>query len=311
MKYKYFNNKKCQLLHPIMTMGTFDGVHQGHRKLLRKLVIEAKKNHGEAVVITYYHHPLEIIHRKTFPYLLSESNIKENLLRNLGVDSVLYLNFDKRMAEMSAEDFLSEIIIGELKAKEIVVGYDTHFGKNREGNYSFLKKNQERFGYELHYVEPYKLDNKIISSSIIRDLVREGSMKKAQEYLGRTYSLTGSVVHGEHIGTEIGFPTINIAPFDDYKLIPALGVYITSLLIDGKKYYGVTNIGYSPTLKRSHIKEVETFIFDFNQDIYDKSIEIFFHRHIRDEKLFDSTEKLIKSIDNDILEAKDFFGMRV
>ena len=155
-----------------------------------------------------------------------------------------------------------------------------------------------------------KLDNKIISSSIIRDLVREGNMEKAQEYLGRTYSLTGNVIHGEHIGTEIGFPTINIAPFDDYKLIPALGVYITSLLIDGKKYYGVTNIGYSPTLKRSHIKEVETFIFDFNQDIYDKSIEIFFHRRIRDEKMFDSTEKLIETINNDIFEAKDFFGMK-
>ena len=310
MKYKYFNNKKCHLLYPIITMGTFDGVHKGHKKLLEKLVNRAKQKYGEAVVITYYHHPLEIIHRKTFPYLLSERNIKENLLKEIGVDCVLYLNFDKRMAEMSAKEFLSEIIIKELKAKEIVVGYDTHFGKNREGNYSFLKENQKTFEYALHYVEPYKLDNIIISSSIIRDLIREGNMEKAQKYLGRTYSLTGTVIHGEHIGTKIGFPTINISPFDDYKLIPALGVYITSLLINGNKFYGVTNIGYSPTLKRSHIKEIETFIFDFDQNIYNKSIEIFFHKRIRDEKMFDSTENLVNTINKDIIEAKRFFEIQ-
>lgn len=309
MKYKFFNNKKCNLTYPIVTMGTFDGVHKGHKKLLEKLVREAKKNNGESVVITYYHHPLEVIHSKTFPYLLTEKDIKKELLRELGVDCVLYLNFDKKMAEMTAESFLSEIIIGELQAKEIVVGYDTHFGKKREGNYSFLKKAKEKFGYELHYVEPYKLDNRIVSSSIIRDLIREGNMQKAKEYLGREYSLVGNVVHGEHIGTEIGIPTINTVPIDDYKLIPALGVYITSLLIDNKKFYGVTNIGYSPTLKRSHIKEIETFIFDFDQNIYDKSVEIFFHRRIRDEKMFNTTQELINVINEDIKEAKEFFGL--
>ena len=227
---KYFNHQKCDFNYPIITMGTFDGVHKGHQKLLNKVIELAKRKNGESVVITYYHHPLEVIHKKTFPYLLTERDIKEHCIKKLGIDYVLYLKFDREMAEMSAYDFLSKIIIGELKAKEIVVGYDTHFGKNREGNLQFLKNHQSEFGYKLHYVEPFKIENIIVSSSKIRDLIREGDLEKASLYLGRTYSLKGKVVHGEKIGTEIGFPTINVKPTDNYKLIPALGGYGTTLI---------------------------------------------------------------------------------
>ena len=290
-------------------MGTFDGVHKGHKKLLKKLTDTAKEKHGESIVITYYHHPLEIIHKKTFPYLLTERDIKEHCLKNQGVDYVLYLKFDKKMAEMSAYEFLKEILIGEVGAKEIVVGYDTHFGRKREGNLDFLKKHQNEFGYKLHYVEPFKIDNIIVSSSKIRDFIREGDLEKATLYLGREYSLKGKVIHGEKIGTEIGFPTVNLKPIDEYKLIPALGVYATSLLIDNKRFYGVTNVGYSPTLKNTHIKEIETYIFDFSDDIYDKNVELFFHKRIRDEKFFSRLEDLIKEIENDIKFTKKYFNI--
>ncbi len=306
---KYFNHQKVNFKYPVITMGTFDGVHKGHKKLLKKLTDTAKEKHGESIVITYYHHPLEIIHKKTFPYLLTERDIKEHCLKNQGVDYVLYLKFDKKMAEMSAYEFLKEILIGEVGAKEIVVGYDTHFGRKREGNLDFLKKHQNEFGYKLHYVEPFKIDNIIVSSSKIRDFIREGDLEKATLYLGREYSLKGKVIHGEKIGTEIGFPTVNLKPIDEYKLIPALGVYATSLLIDNKRFYGVTNVGYSPTLKNTHIKEIETYIFDFSDDIYDKNVELFFHKRIRDEKFFSRLEDLIKEIENDIKFTKKYFNI--
>ena len=136
---KYFKNQKCNFIYPVITMGTFDGVHLGHQKLLQELKSKAREHRGEAVVITYYHHPLELIHKSTFPYLLTEKEKKEELLKKHGVDCILYLDFNENMVNLSAEDFLCNIIIGEVKAKAIVIGYDTHFGKNRSGNFQFLK----------------------------------------------------------------------------------------------------------------------------------------------------------------------------
>ncbi len=307
---KYFHHQKMDFKYPIITMGTFDGVHRGHKKLLKKLTDLAKEKNGESIVITYYHHPLEIIHKKTFPYLLTEREIKEHCIKKLGIDYVLYLKFDRKMAKMNAYDFLKDILIGEIKAKEIVVGYDTHFGKNREGNLDFLKKHQAEFGYKLHYVEPFKIDNIIVSSSLIRDYIREGDMETASKFLGRIYSLKGKVVHGEKIGSEIGFPTVNLKPIDEYKLIPAIGVYATTLTIDNKKHFGVTNIGYSPTLKNTHIKEIETYIFDFSKDVYGKDVEIFFHKKIRDEILFENADALIRQINKDIEKTKRMFNLQ-
>ncbi|OQX70445.1 MAG: riboflavin biosynthesis protein RibF [Candidatus Cloacimonas sp. 4484_275] len=273
-------------------MGTFDGVHLGHRKLLKSLRKRADETGGEAVVITYYHHPLEIIHKKTFPYLLTERHKKEELIKNLGIDCVLYLNFDEKMAEMTADEFLTEILLGELETREFVVGYDTHFGKKREGNSEFLEKNAEKFHYRVETVEPLKIDNRIVSSSLIRDFVREGNMQSVERFLGRKYSLFGKVVSGKKIGRKIGFPTINVEPSDPNKK---------------QKYIAVTNIGYSPTLKKTNIKEIETFILDFEGEVYDKEVEIIFHRRLRDEVLFPSENDLIKAIFKDVEQTRRYF----
>jgi riboflavin kinase/FMN adenylyltransferase len=306
---KYFKNQKCNFTFPVITMGTFDGVHLGHQKLLQELKSKAREHEGEAVVITYYHHPLELIHKSTFPYLLTEKEKKEELLKKHGVDCVLHLDFNENMVNLSAEDFLYNIIISEVKAKSIVIGYDTHFGKNRSGNFQFLKENSIKYNYEIDIIEPYQIDNRIVSSSLIRDLVREGDMINTSEFLGRNYSVSGVVKTGHRIGHGLGFPTINLHPSDRHKLIPGIGVYICEAEFHDSRYKAVTNVGYSPTLKNTGIKEIETHILDFKGDLYNTPVEIFFHKKLRDELHFDNRDKLIGMIKKDIKLTREYFPL--
>ena len=304
---KYFKAQKCDFIKPVVTMGTFDGVHLGHIKLLKQVVKKAKESNTKSIVITYFHHPLETIHKKTFPYLLTERENKEKLIKECGIDCVLYLDFNEKMAQMQPEDFLKKIIIDEIGAKDLIVGYDTHFGNSREGNYQFLKERSSIYNYSIELIEPVKIDNHIISSSLIREYIREGDMQYAAKLLGRNYSIHGSVKLGHRIGRKIGFPTINLQPLDDNKLIPAIGVYVCEVLVDGEKYFGVTNIGYSPTMKTTRIKEIETHILDFNEDLYHNNVEISFNKKLRDELLFKDKDELIEAIGNDVQQAREFF----
>jgi len=305
---QYFNLQKFQFHHPVITMGTFDGIHRGHQKLLQELRSRADRLKGEAIVVTYYHHPLETIHRKTFPYLLTERYKKEQLLKKFGVDHVLYLNFDEKMAAMEPEEFLKSVIIDELHPREIVVGYDTHFGKKRSGDFSFLQEREERYQFRSFLVPPCAVDDIIVSSSMIRDLVREGDMLSVEKYLGRKYSIVGQVISGHKIGRKLGFPTLNLQPHDPNKLIPALGVYASQVIIDEKTYGSVTNIGYSPTIKTTGIKEVETYLLDFDQDIYQQDIELVFLKRLRDEIKFADKPALIRQITLDVQQARDYLA---
>jgi len=307
---KYFKDQDCNFIKPVVTMGTFDGVHLGHVKILNHVVKKAKEKKTKSVVITYYHHPLETIHKKTFPYLLTERENKEKLLKECGIDCVLYLDFDEEMAQMQPEDFLKKIIIDEINAQDLVVGYDTHFGISREGNYQFLKDRSSIYNYCIELIEPEKINNHIISSSLIRDYIREGDMQNASKLLGRNYSIHGSVQLGHRIGRKIGFPTINLLPLDANKLIPAIGVYICEVLVEGKKNLGVTNIGYSPTLKTTRIKEIETHILDFDDDLYHKEVKVCFNKKLRDELQFNNKIELIEAIGKDIIETREFFKRR-
>ncbi len=304
---KYFKGQKINFKNPVVAMGTFDGVHLGHQKLLKKLLEKAEETGGESVVISYYHHPLEVIHKKTFPYLLTETFYKEDLLKSFGVDHVLYLEFDNKMATMNPHEFLENIILGEIKAKELIVGYDTHFGKYRGGDFDFLKKESNHHGYNVELVEPFKLHNRIISSSLIRDFIREGDMINATICLGRNYSINGTVVSGQQIGRDIGFPTINVFPHEFNKLIPGIGVYICEVKWNDQTFIGTTNIGYSPTLKKNNFKEIETFILDFSEDLYSQDVEIVFHKKLRDELDFNNIDELIKQIENDVRLTREYF----
>ncbi len=307
---KYFKAQKCDFTKPVVTMGTFDGVHLGHIKLLDRVVKKAEENNTKSIVITYFHHPLETIHKKTFPYLLTEHENKEKLIKKCGIDCVLYLDFNENMAQMQPEDFLKKIIIDEIGAKNLIVGYDTHFGNSREGNYQFLKDRSSMYNYNIELIEPVKIDNHIISSSLIRDYIREGDMQYASKLLGRNYSIRGSVQIGHRIGRKMGFPTINLRPLNNNKLIPAIGVYICEVLVNGGKYFGVTNIGYSPTMKTTRIKEIETHILGFDDNLYHKNVEVIFNKKLRDELLFKDKDELIEAIDKDVQQAREFFERR-
>ncbi|MCF7858470.1 MAG: bifunctional riboflavin kinase/FAD synthetase [Candidatus Cloacimonetes bacterium] len=307
---KYFKDQSCDFIRPVLTMGTFDGVHLGHEKLLKCAVQKAVEKNTKSVVLSYYHHPLETIHKKTFPYLLTQREKKEKLIKDCGIDYVLNLDFNKRIAQMSAQDFLKQIIIDKIGAQCLVVGYDTHFGRGREGNIQFLKDNAVKNYYCLEVVEPVMMGNQIISSSLIRDYIREGDLVKANKFLGHDYSVHGFVVTGHRIGREMGFPTINVIPFDDNKLIPAIGVYICKVFVNGSKYAGVTNIGYSPTIKTSRVKQIEMHILDFNEDVYNKDVEVCFIKRLRDEKIFKDKQELINSIAADVKVTRKYFKQK-
>jgi len=305
-----FLSEPCTFFHPIVTMGTFDGVHLGHQALLKKLRQRADETGGEAVVITYLHHPLETIHRKTFPYLLTPQKKKEALLKKWGADRVLYLNFTPQMAAMDAEDFFQNILIDELHTRELVVGYDTHFGKNRSGNIDFLRRACIQHNLPLDILPPLEINNRIVSSSFIRDLIREGAVNAVPQYLGRPYSLRGTVVDGHKIGRTLGFPTLNLSMQAPFSLIPDIGVYICEVEIQGHLHQALTNVGYSPTIKNTGIKEVETYILDFNAQVYGEEFELYFYKKLREELLFSSKDALISQIHADVKAAEEFFCER-
>lgn len=289
---------------PVITMGTFDGVHIGHKVLLQEVVHHANKKNVESVVITYITHPLETINQAVFPYLLTEKDKKIQLIKSLGIDHVLFLNFDQHMASMSAEMFLKDILITKLHPSEIIVGHDTHFGHSREGNYALLLANADMFHYRAYYINPIMRMDKIISSSRIRECLRTGNLSEANECLGYQYSITGKVIAGKAIGRKIGFPTINLQMYEKNKLLPANGVYFSSVHVNNKYYYALTNIGYSPTIKHSPVVEIESFLFDFSGDLYNQQIELVFFERLRDEIAFNSIEEMVLAIEKDVMKAE-------
>ncbi len=301
------NELNCDLKNSVITMGTFDGVHLGHQKLIKEVVKRAKKNKTKSVVITYEKHPLETLNLVTYPYILTEKKDKELLIKQLGVDCIVYLKFNKEMAEMSPEAFLENVLIKHINPKEIVFGYDTHFGKGRSGDYNFLKLKEKKYSYKSDIIQPFKIDGEIVSSSIIRKLIKLGKVKSAEKLLGRPYNLSGIVVHGKAIGRKIGFPTINISQKIRYKLNPKTGVYVTKVYAKGKSFLSVTSIGKSPTLKDSLSNNIETHILDVDEDFYNEKVKLEFIDFIRDEMKFDSVDKLIKAISNDIQYAREFY----
>lgn len=300
-----YSKQNCDVLNSVITMGTFDGVHLGHQKLLKELVRRAHKANNRSVVITYYHHPLETIFRNTFPYLLTEIKKREELLRDIGIDCIMYLNFTSEMAEMSAERFLQEVICREVQPSEIVVGYDTHFGKDRQGSYDLLKAAEMDYNYKVDIVEPFRLNGKIVSSSWCRECIRAGAVDQARYLLGRSYSIRGEVVKGNRIGHQLGFPTVNIAWEDSNKLIPKNGIYLSRVKLADKEHWGVTNIGYRPTVIDKSDLTVETHILDFEEEIYGEVIEISFESRLRAELKLHGRNELKKYILHDIKTARE------
>ncbi|MBC8526247.1 MAG: bifunctional riboflavin kinase/FAD synthetase [Candidatus Cloacimonetes bacterium] len=303
---KSIHKIKHKLKNPVVTVGTFDGVHLGHQKIMQTLVKRARAIDGVSVVITYHPHPLEILNKKHFPYLLTEKVKKEEFLKEMGIDYVLWLDFNEELVNLSPEDFIKEYFVDKLAAEEIIIGYDWHFGKDRAGDYHLLKKFEKIYGYKTDIVKEVRRGKKIVSSTKIREYIRNGKLELAQKMLGRNYSILGKIVQGDKIGRQLGFPTTNLKPIETRKLFPQSGVYLTKVQFKQHEMWGLTNIGIKPTIKKNNRRKfIETYIFDFNEEIYSEEIELIFIRKIRDEKKFKSKEELINQIKSDEVDARN------
>jgi riboflavin kinase/FMN adenylyltransferase len=283
----------------VATIGFFDGVHVGHRFLLQHLKDEAKRLGKKSLVISFQNHPRSIVSSDFHISLLTTCDEKITLLSEIGIDACVFLPFDKAMASLTAYEFLDNIILKKLGVHELLVGYDHRFGRNRAEGFDDYVRYGKQLGIHIIPIEALDGDRIHISSSQIRKLLLNGEIDEANKMLNRPYQLSGTVVSGEQLGQKLGFPTANINPEKD-KLIPANGVYVVDVTIDGKKTYkGMLNIGYRPTVTEKKSTQIEVHLLDFSEQIYGHSIELFFLHKLRDEVKFNSTEELIEQLKKD------------
>jgi riboflavin kinase/FMN adenylyltransferase len=293
------------LKNPVLTIGNFDGVHLGHLALFEKVKERAKASGGHSAVMTFEPHPIKVMKPGNGPLLITPTRQKLELIGKVGIDILICIPFTPEFSSVSAEDFVKHILVGKIGIRELVVGYDYAFGRNREGNIPLLRDLGSRLGFLVHLVEPIHIDHTLVSSTSIRRLVLEGKLPEAKSLLGRDYQVEGTVVSGHRRGGRLlGFPTANLKPEDE--LLPKTGVYAVTVIIDGKTYQGVTNVGYNPTFHDTSLT-VETHVLDFSGDLLGKRIQVNFLSRLRGEKSFQDIGELSKQIAKDIEDAKAIF----
>ena len=276
----------------VFTQGTFDGVHLGHQKILKRLKDESIKAGGESVLLTFWPHPrLFLFPEDNQLKLLQTLDEKLEQLEKAGVDNVVVLPFTKEFSQMLPEEFIKDFLVNSLNVHTAIIGYDHRFGRNREGDINLLKSYEAQYNYTVLEIGPEDIDDITISSTKIRNSLLSGAIDTANAYLGRPYSFSGKVVHGKKLGRTIGYPTANLDINHPNKLIPAIGVYAVQCKVDGQVFGGMMNIGNNPTVPGKDFS-VEVNIFDFSADIYDKVVEIFVVARLRDEKKFGNLEEL-------------------
>lgn len=283
----------------VVTSGTFDGVHVGHKKILSRLSEVAGKNSGETVVITFWPHPRLVLYpNDTELKLLNTFEEKAGLLKKEGVQHLLRIPFTKEFSQLSSEEFIRNILVDKIGTKKLVIGYDHHFGKNREGSFEQLKLNGPTYGFEVEEISKQDVDHVTVSSTIIRKAIESADIELANELLGQRYSLSGRVVKGDQIGRQLGYPTANMEIDSLHKLIPADGIYAVYVHHAGTVYKGALYIGHRPTVDGTK-KVIEVNIFNFNREIYGESLTVEFHKFIRGDQKFDSLDELKAQIDID------------
>ncbi len=289
----------------VISIGTFDGIHLGHRHLLERVCELARAQRTESVVITYRDHPAISLKKDADIAVLCPAEIKEQELKRLGIGRVVMLDFSPEFAQTSAISFLEDYLVAKWQPEIIVMGYDSHFGKNREGNRDFLLKHSARFGYRVEYVEALCDSDQVISSSRIRRLLRNREVEEANRLLGRHYQLLGTIHHGLAKGRDLGFPTANMRLNNPRQLIPATGLYLSKVHIKEGSFFGLTNIGKSPTVKLNGIIEVETFLIGFDSDLYGSTMQVELIKYLREEKMFASTQLLQQAMHEDLAQAHE------
>ena len=283
----------------IITLGTYDGVHSGHRQIIQTVVEKAKNASARSFLITFDPHPRKIISSDFKLQLLNTLPEKIELLTSLGIDNLLIINFTKEFSQLSPDEFILKYLVNGIGLKEVVIGHDHHFGKGRDGDIENLKRLGMNYNFKVSAVQGFMVNDEIVSSTKIRNAVLSGDISKANKLLGRTYSFSGKVVYGDMRGRQLGFPTANLKIDDEDKLLPCIGIYAVECVIDDQKYYGLLSIGSRPTFHETGEIIPEVYLFDFDEDIYEKSVRVNLVKRIRDEQKFSSAEELIQQMNRD------------
>jgi len=286
-----------------LAIGVFDGVHRGHQAVISTSADHAAASNGTPVVVTFDPHPEKVLRPQAAPHLLSATEHKIALIRALGVEHLLIITFDKQFAATEPEDFVRKLVIHSKPLREICVGHEWSFGKNRRGNLDLLKKLGAKFNFDVVGIPPVKINGAVVSSTAIRQAIEKGDLAKAAEVLGREYTILGTVTRGDNLGKKIGFPTANLSAHSEQ--FPPNGVYVAEARIDGELYRGVINLGIRPTVSSGKSERVlEIHLFDFNRDIYGHDVEVRFLKFLRPEKKFQDLDTLVQQIRQDVEQAR-------
>ena len=275
----------------ILTIGTFDGIHIGHQKILKSLVAQAKKENLLANVLTFFPHPRMVLQKESQIKLIDTLKEREDFLRKLGVDNLIIHPFSVAFSKLTALEFIQNILVKQLKIDSLYIGYDHRFGRNREATVEDLKSYGQQYDFKVNIISAQQIATIAVSSTKIREAIALGDFVKVHHFLGRPFQLRGTVTKGEGIGRKLAFPTANLNVNIPYKIIPPQGVYLVSILLEKGVFYGMMNIGTRPTLSGKN-ESIEIHIFDFNEDLYGKMITVCLYEKIRDERKFDSLEAL-------------------
>lgn len=287
----------------VLTIGTFDGVHLGHQKIVERVVTTARQEGLLATVFTFFPHPRMVVQHDKGLKLIHTLEEKKQLLQQLGVDLLVVQPFNEAFAQLTAEEFVSTILAEHLNVKKVIIGYDHRFGRNRTANIDDMRLFGKKYGFAVEEISVQEVDEVSVSSTKIREALNKGDVTTAEHYLGTPYSLTGRVVHGLKLGRTLGYPTANIQVTEEYKLIPKDGVYAVYSYIDGRKVYGMMSIGKNPTIEGKGAS-IEVYFFDFNGDLYDQKLTIEFVQYLREEQKFATIDLLKKQLQDDETAAR-------
>jgi riboflavin kinase / FMN adenylyltransferase len=291
----------------VVTIGTFDGVHVGHLKVIDRLLRHKEVSKTESLLLTFFPHPRMVLSGAGDVRLLNTLQERIDLLSLTGLDNLVVHPFDQQFSELSAEDFVCEVLVKRLRASKVIVGHDHRFGHGRTAGFEDLQRFGNQYEFTVEQIPAQELDDITISSTKIRHALQAGEIKKANDYLGYPFLLSGTVVHGKHLGQTLGFPTANIEIAESYKLIPGHGVYLVHAELQGNLLPAVANIGTRPTIEGERVS-VEVHLLDYNEDLYGKILKIHLLDRIRDEKKFNSLQQLTQQIAFDVAYAKKYFG---
>lgn len=291
----------------VVTIGTFDGVHVGHQKIVKRLVKIAKESNLQSIVLTFFPHPRMILQKDANIKLINTIDEKAELFNNLGLDYLIIKEFTKEFSRLTALEFVRDILVNKLHVSHIIIGYDHQFGKNRTANINDLREYGEIYDFEVTEISAQDIDEVTVSSTKIRKALNEGDIMTANTYLGYQFMLTGTIVKGKGLGKQIDFPTANLLIKEPYKLIPKAGVYIVKSVVNGEVVFGMMNIGINPTVGGKN-QSIEIHFFDFNKEIYGEKVKIELLIRIRDEHKFASIEALQTQLYKDKTNALDYIN---